>query len=310
MQHVEFFHRDHFEDHYHRRKAKKSLSRFIDFFWETDFDQLYTQYPGGFSDALFPNLGYTYLINLGTPFVMQLEETCFEMKSDGFLPRHLPMICHHTPGNRIFGIKFRVSPVVFEKKVNFSEYREYIFPLAYLMDRKILGKIKSAGGFEERMKLVSDHYENLLASYSGSLQPVEVVTEILKDCYDHNRFDLSIENLAAAHGISSRTLQRYFEATTSINCKQALQLLRIRKAISALTTEGGGFDFRDYGYYDYSHFYRHLKAFVSRPGLELVRPHLQLLRGTTGAGEDVSPHTVLQKKRKRKISGADAPGNI
>ena len=74
VQHVEFYHRDHFELRYHRRKARRSLSHFIDFFWETDFDPLYEQYPDGFSDALFPNIGYTYLINLGTPFRMQLED--------------------------------------------------------------------------------------------------------------------------------------------------------------------------------------------------------------------------------------------
>ena len=73
MQHIEFFHKEHFQFNYHRKKAKRSLSHFIDFFWETNFDALYKQYPDGFSDALFPNIGYTYLINLGTPFVMQLE---------------------------------------------------------------------------------------------------------------------------------------------------------------------------------------------------------------------------------------------
>ena len=130
MQHVEFFHRDHFEFRYHRKKAKKSLSQFIDFFWETDFETLFQQYPKGFSDALFPNVGYTYLINLGTPFVMQLEEERFEVKNDGFLPRHKNMICHHSVGNKIFGIKFNVSPVIFQKKINFAEYREYIIPLA------------------------------------------------------------------------------------------------------------------------------------------------------------------------------------
>jgi hypothetical protein len=122
MQHVEFFHTEHFEYRYHRKKATGNLSRFIDYFWETDFDQLYEKYPGGFSDALFPNVGYTYLINLGTPFTIQLDNESFEMKNDGFLPRHCNMICHHSAGNRIFGIKFKVSPVVFEKDINFAEY--------------------------------------------------------------------------------------------------------------------------------------------------------------------------------------------
>jgi len=278
VQHVEFFHRDHFEYRYHRKKAKKSLAQFIDFFWETDFDQLYEQYPRGFSDALFPNVGYTYLINLGTPFVMQLEEESFEMKSDGFLPRHKNMICHHSKGNKIFGIKFKVSPVVFEKKVNFSEYKEYIFPLAYLIDRKIVDKIKSAASFEQRMDIVSDYYDQVVQKHLGSLKQVEIVTKILNECSQKNQFDVSIEYLSRQYNISSRTLQRYFEATTSINSKQALQIMRIRKAIEDLTASPESFHFKTYGYYDYSHFYKHLKQFLSQHSISIAEPHLQLLK--------------------------------
>ncbi|HEX2609298.1 MAG TPA: helix-turn-helix domain-containing protein [Flavisolibacter sp.] len=270
MQHVEFIHRDHFEFRYHRKKAKKSLSRFIDFFWETDFDSLYEQYPEGFSDALFPNIGYTYLVNLGTPFVMQLENDSFEMKSDGFLPRHKNMICHHATGNRIFGIKFHISPVIFEKKVNFSEYKEYIFPLAYLIDRKIIEKVKAADSFEKRMELVSAYYERIIEKHGNSLKPVNVVTEILKHCLDTNQFDPSIETLAASYGISSRTLQRYFEATTSITTKEALQILRIRKAIEHLQNDPDTFHHSLYGYYDHSHFHKHLRGFMGGHGGKLM----------------------------------------
>lgn len=278
MQHVEFFHRDHFEFRYHRKKAGKPLLQFIDFFWETDFDELYEKYPEGFSDALFPNVGYTYLINLGTPFVMQLEDECFEMKSDGFLPRHKNMICHHSKGNKIFGIKFKVSPVLFEKKVNFSEYKEYIFPLAYLIDRKIVEKIKSASSFDERMQIVSGYYESIVEKYSGSLKQVEIVTKILRDYYEKNHFDISIEELSERYNISSRTLQRYFEATTSINSKQALQIMRIRKAIEDLTASPKEFRYSTYGYYDYSHFYKHLKQFLNQHSISILQPHLQLLK--------------------------------
>jgi AraC-like DNA-binding protein len=278
VQHVEFFHRDHFEYRYHRKKAKKPLAQFIDFFWETDFEELYEQYPDGFSDALFPNVGYTYLINLGTPFVMQLENEHFEMKADGFLPRHKHMTCHHSKGNKIFGIKFKVSPVVFEKKVNFSEYKEYIFPLAYLIDRKITDRIKSARSFEDRVQIVSDYYEHVVQKHKGSVKQVEVVTSILNECSQKNQFDVSIETLSQEYGISPRTLQRYFEATTSINSKQALQIMRIRKAIEDLTTAPAEFHFNTYGYYDYSHFYKHLKQFLNQHSVSIAEPHLQLLR--------------------------------
>ena len=261
------------------------MAHFIEFFWETRFENLYKEYPKGFSDALFPNIGYTYLINLGTPFVMQLENESFEMRSDGFLPRHKNMICHHSTGNKIFGIKFHISPVIFEKRVNFSEYREYIFPLAYLMDSKILNKIKTAGSFEKRVQIASDHYERIVEKYSGSLTPVTVVAQILKDYPESNHFEKSIEDLARQYQISSRTLQRYFEATTSISTKQALQILRIRKAIEHLSADPDSFHFSRYGYYDYSHFYKHLKGFINQHTINIIKPHLQLLKTRIGNRE-------------------------
>jgi AraC-like DNA-binding protein len=281
VQHVEFFHRDHFEYRYHRKKAKKSLSQFIDFFWETDFETLFDLYPSGFSDALFPNVGYTYLINLGTPFIMQLEEEKYEVKNDGFLPRHKNMICHHSIGNKIFGIKFNVSPVIFQKKINFAEYREYIFPLAYLIDRAIIDSVRQARNFDERMKILSDYYEDIIQEYAGSLKQVDIVTGILQDCVEQNSFDVSIEDLSNRYQISTRTLQRYFEATTSITSKQALQILRIRKAVEKLTTSAEEFHYSQFGYYDYSHFYKHLKQFLSHHTITIIQPHLQLLKGHT-----------------------------
>jgi len=196
MQHIEFFHKDHFAFRYHRKKPGKSLAQFIDFFWETDFDSLWPLYPEGFSDALFPNIGYTYLINLGTPFVMQLEDEAFEMKGDGFLPRHKNMICHHSTGNKIFGIKFKVSPIVFEKKINFHDYREYIFPLSYLIDRNIINKIKGAGSFEKRVEIISAYYNGIIEKHSGSLRYVDIVTGILDDYVFKNDFNVSINALS------------------------------------------------------------------------------------------------------------------
>jgi AraC-like DNA-binding protein len=279
VQHVEFFHKDHFENRYRRRKAKGSLSHFIDFFWETDFDELFLQHPGGFSDALFPNVGYTYLINLGTPCVMQLEDDRYDIKADGFLPRHKAMICHHSTGNKLFGIKFNVSPVVFQKRVNFSEYREYIFPLAYLIDRGIVERVRKAASFDERIKILSAYYEAIINENEGSLKQVNIVTEILQACVETNSFDVSIEALAQRHGISTRTLQRYFEATTSVTSKQALQILRIRKAVEKLTAYPKDFHYSQFGYYDYSHFIKHLKRFLNHQTITIIQPHLELLRG-------------------------------
>lgn len=291
MRHIEFIHRDHFENNYHRHHVHGRLSLFIDFFWQTKFEKLWQQYPKGFSDALFPNLGYTYLINLGTPFVMQVENKKFNMKTDGFLPRPGYIECFHQPGNSLFGIKFKVSPVIFEKKVDFADYKGSIFPLSYLVDPALLDKTKKANSFDKRVQLLMKYYEQQLNKYEGSLQTVNIVTSILENAAKQNNYNPPIEALAVKNKISSRTLQRYFLICTGVNSKNALQILRIRKAIKEMLATPGKFHFSDYGYYDFSHFYKHLKQFLHNDALKQIKPHLQLLQSakkkagkSTGSG--------------------------
>ena len=277
MQHVEFFHKDHFEEYYHRVYTTGELSPFIEFFWETRFDKLWSRYPRGFSDALFPNYGYTYLVNLGTPFVMQVDDQKFDMRTDGFLPRHQAIECYHKPGNKLFGIKFKVSPVVFEKKVDFSEYQGYIFPLSYLIEQEVIDKVKSAAHFPQRVSILQEYFLPIIRKHKGSLRPVEIVTSILSYCDQENEFNMPVEKLAARYDVSTRTLQRYFETTTGISSKKALQILRIRKATAHLANDPATFHYSYYGYYDHSHFYKHLKQFLHKQTLLHLEPHLKLL---------------------------------
>lgn len=277
MQHIEFFHREHFEQNYFRVAPPPALSPFIDFFWETRFDHLWKDNPKGFSDAQFPNIGYTYIINLGTPFIMQVGEKKFSMKTDCFLPRYNAIECFHKPGNHLFGIKFRISPVIFEKRVNFAEYKGQLYPLSYLLDESIINNVKSASSFEKRISILSRYYISLLDKYDGPMQPATIVSSILGQSYRDNEFSRPVEDIAKQYKVSVRTLQRYFEICTGISSKQALQVMRIRKATAHLAASPADFDCRAYGYYDHSHFYKHLKQFVGNSTLQNMKPHLSLL---------------------------------
>ena len=278
MQHIEFFDIDHFENNYHRVKPAPGLEGFIDFFWETKFNDLLKENPKGFSDALFPNIGYTYLINLGTPFVMQVDDKKFSMKTDGFLPRNKSIECYHRVGNKLFGIKFKISPIIFKTKVNFAEYREYIYPLSYLMEQAVIDKVKAAASFDERINILNQYFQSITQTYSGSWEPIRIVSEILQHCSSKNDFTTSIEDFAAQYKIASRTLHRYFETTTSLSSKKALQVLRIRKAVQQLADSPKEFNYEKYGYYDYSHFCKHLKQFLRKETIAGLKPHLQLLQ--------------------------------
>jgi AraC-like DNA-binding protein len=277
VQHIEFFHIKHFDNNYRRVPPAPALGPFIDFFWETKFEELWNKYPRGFSDAQLPNIGYTYIMNLGTPFVMQVGNKKIAMKTDGFLPRYNAIECFHKPGNRLFGIKFRISPVILEKKINFSEYRNYIYPLSYLLEQSVIDKVKKARSFENRITLLSEYFGSLLAKHEDVLQPAKIVSAVMDNCFQQNDFVTSVEEIAAGYNISARTLHRYFESCTGISTKQALQMMRIRKATAHIANDPASFDYSLFGYYDESHFYKHLKQFLQENTLKNMQPYLDLL---------------------------------
>jgi AraC-like DNA-binding protein len=278
LQHIEFFHKEHFEQNYHRVKPVQALEAFIDFFWETKFDTLLKQHSNGFSDALFPNIGYTYLINLGTPFIMQVADKKFEMKADGFLPRNNSIECYHRQGNQLFGIKFKISPIIFKTKVNFAEYKEYIYPLSYLMEQAVIDDVKKAPSFNKRIDILNNYFLSIVNSYHGSWDAIKIVSQIIEHCYKQNDFTTTVEAFAKQYNISERTLHRYFETTTSLSTKKALQILRIRKAVQQLANNPAAFNYEQYGYYDHSHFSKHLKQFLQKDTIANLQPHLKLLQ--------------------------------
>ncbi|MCB0716043.1 MAG: hypothetical protein R2796_10915 [Chitinophagaceae bacterium] len=263
MRHIEFIHNEHFENNYHRVAPPNALRHFIDFFWETNFDSLWEKHPTGFSDAQFPNIGYTYIINLGNSFTMHVEDKPFKTKTDSFLPRYHAIECFHKPGNHLFGIKFRISPILFEKKINFAEYRGQFYPLSYLLEQSVIDDLKKLKTFTARVQYLSSYFIAQLKQQDASWQAVHLVSQLLEDCYQQNNFSISLENEAAKNKITVRTLQRYFEACTGISSKKALQVMRIRKAIMQIITAPDRFHYSTYGYYDYSHFHKSIKKFLT-----------------------------------------------
>ena len=132
------------------------------------------------------------------------------------------------------GLKFKISPVIFEKKINFSEYRGFIFPLTYLADQSVISNIKKCDSFNERVNIANNYFSAIVQKYEGSTHAINIVTAILERCNNSNDFTSSIESFADEYKISTRTLQRHFEKTTSISSKKALQIMRVRKAVQHL----------------------------------------------------------------------------
>jgi AraC-like DNA-binding protein len=117
--------------------------------------------------------------------------------------------------------------------------------------------------------------------HAEQLHYVHVITSAIKQM-EVSHFQISIEDIAATHQVSTRTLQRYFEATTSLTSKKVFQIMRIRKAVEAFIKDPDLFDYSTFGYYDHSHFYKHLKSFFDQHNTVISKPHLRLLQMNNG----------------------------
>jgi AraC-like DNA-binding protein len=262
LEHIEFIHDHHFINHYFREKpVDETLQLFIEYFWETKFDNLWTKYPEGFKDSLFPNIGCTYFINLGTPCKIVFNNKTFNISKEAFLPRAKPLTLQHFEGNKVFGIKFLASPILLEKKINFIEYQNFVYPLTFLIDQNILSSTRRASSFKERMEISCEYFAKIITGNKLQKNPVFIVTEIIHYCISKQQYNLPLSFFVNKLQVSSKSIQRYFASTTGLNYKQAISILRIRAAIES-KRKNIKTPCTTFGFYDNSHYLKELKKFA------------------------------------------------
>jgi transcriptional regulator GlxA family with amidase domain len=157
-----------------------------------------------------------------------------------------------------------------------------MYSLSYLIDRSVLKRIKDAGDFKERVKILDEYYVDIVNQHQSILHYVNIVSRILDDFAGKSGVNIKVEDVASKYKIDIRTLQRYFSKTIGISPKKALLLMRIRKALSHLCDDPSTFKITSYGYFDHSHFYKDVKNFVSMPDPEVSRSYLILLNKISG----------------------------
>ncbi|HET8950854.1 MAG TPA: AraC family transcriptional regulator [Solirubrobacteraceae bacterium] len=85
----------------------------------------------------------------------------------------------------------------------------------------------------------------------------------------------AVADLAARHGISTRTLQRLFARHVGVSPKWVLRRLRMHDALEALGSGRGDTDWTRFalelGYFDHAHFIRDFRAVVGRSPAEYAR---------------------------------------
>jgi AraC-like DNA-binding protein len=116
--------------------------------------------------------------------------------------------------------------------------------------------------------------EPVLAAFDKSLTPLGTITDPALDLVGGiiTRMrelapDASVDDIAAAHHLAPRTLQRLFRRYVGVSPKWVLKRLRIHQAVEQLSAQAPG-DWTDLalelGYYDHAHFIRDFRLILGR----------------------------------------------
>lgn len=246
---IEFYDQPVIAGQYRVMRPSPALADYVEFYWESQYTKT-----GAFSIRTFPRVGSSWVFNLRTPFLLQKGNQRLLIRKDCRYLRDCSIVSHHRPDNLLFGIQLRTGPGFLEGKFqNISDKKS--------AGTNICKRLRHAGNMEER---VAETERILLTRLDRREEyKINTVNEILAQYGRGMDSYTSMGPLYAGVYRSSKTVERHFKACTGLNPKQAVKLIRIRSALPVYLANKSSFDFRDFGYYDSSHFHKELKWFIN-----------------------------------------------
>jgi AraC-like DNA-binding protein len=258
---TEFFNGDHFRKKYKYFIPTGDAASFIECFWETDFGPGEGKNEFIFSDCILPSVGTTILLNLGTPYLLEIGREQLTIDRDVWYSRLATVRSTHFSGNRIFAIRMQSNIFIGQSIYNYLGTGK-VFNVENVLDKLIIQRIKETGSFEKRCEIVLEY---LLARISRKQITAHAATSIQEAIFSFNSLlkdRLSVSDVSKEVNCTTKTLGRYFEKYVGAGPKKCFRILRFRKAIEHYAVNASTFSIYDYGYFDYSHFYREVKDFT------------------------------------------------
>lgn len=226
-----------------------NIQKYIDKFWvasdfETDFNQ--EVYPEGCTNIVFhlqPNGGQVNFLGIQTKF-------------SEFKPKET---------DSFYGISFKAGAVKFFTDTNLSTLRnssilcQDILPT---INNDILAEFESKETNQERFKFIEQQLVKVLTSRKKCSSIILHVSESIKRNYKQSSIDL-----AKAHFISLRQLERKFKAEVGITIKLYTRLVRLNQSIKVISElpdlSLAELSFQ-LGYYDHAHLSNEFKYFTGK----------------------------------------------
>ncbi len=253
---TEFFQHQHFTANYKVYFPSGDAGLFIDAIWESDYvSDADLKNDFLFRDRIISSVGSTITINLGSAFQLHFGNRQYTITEDYVYSRHLPVLSTHFIGNKMMGIRMKCNVLSEPIPQGTLKMNRDILP------KEISDRIRTAIGFEQRCDIIMDFVMNFVAikkikEVAGSIsQSLNVMENMLSE-------KLSVIDIAREIHCSTKTMERFFEKYLWDSPKKCFRILRFRNALKQYVSQPEEFSIYDYGYYDFSHFYREVKEFT------------------------------------------------
>ncbi|PYF72657.1 helix-turn-helix domain-containing protein [Pedobacter nutrimenti] len=241
------------------------LTAHIEFYSETSIAAT-SQYVNSenFSVKLFPSYTPTIWINLGSHYELKngSRKYSINQKTDVLLLRNQIVERTNLPSDNIFTVKF--NPGGFEAVFGFSQDKigAEVINLEELIKAPLLSCLKSAGSFEDRIRLLQDFFLHKLKQQKE--RPHLNFIKKLHHVLENGTGSLNNCSLAADLNVGDKTFYRYFNVAIGTNPKTYFSIFRTRRALTDYVANPKGFSVYTYGYYDNSHFYKDVFKFTGQ----------------------------------------------
>lgn len=242
----------------------EELTNYIEFFSESSPDATHA-FAGNncFTVKMFPSLTPTFWINLGTPYYLTLGNKRFLIPTgkDLLLTRDTIAERYNQPADHLFSVKFYPGGLESVLGIDQSGMAGKLIRLQDVLPASLIVRIKNAGGFGERKKLLEDHFLSQMKIKRTRTHYIELVADTIA-MYEGGKMKYNVDELAERLFITSKTINRYFNKVVGITPKKYLSIVRSRTALTAFVADKKGFDPAIYGYHDMSHFYKETIKFT------------------------------------------------
>ncbi|MFT3822610.1 MAG: helix-turn-helix domain-containing protein [Chitinophagaceae bacterium] len=242
----------------------EALKDYVEFFSESSAEATHA-FAGAehFSVKMFASYTPTFWINLGVSYQLAMGDKLYNIPAgkDILVVRNDIVERLNHPADHLFSIKFYPGGLEAIFGINQSQMIDRVIDLHDVLPASLLVQVRQLNGFEERMKLLQDHFLQCLARKKQRDHYLCFVQDAIID-YENGNLRYNVNEMAARMFTTSRTINRYFNDVVGASPKNYFSILRARTALTAYVDPQQRFTPETFGYYDMSHFYKEVLKFT------------------------------------------------